>query len=452
VSANADEQMETLGDGITENLIFSFSKLPRLRVMARSTMFTYKGKQVDPQQVGRELKVRGVLAGNLSLQDGVLILRLELAQTSDGSQLWSAQYRRNLSDLVNVQAEIARQVSEHLNLSLTPEEQKRLGRRPTDNVEAYQLYLKGRYFLGKYTEEGFRKAINYFTQAIDQDPDYALAHTGIADAYYLMSNLYLPPQEAMPKARAAAMRALQIDETLGEAHASLALVKSQYDHDFVEAEREYKRAIELNPSYAQAHLYYGIFFIYMERPDEARREFQLALELDPLSSSNAITATWPYYYAPPSERNYDRVLEEARKLAALDPNFPPAHAVLSQAYSGKGMHREAIAAARQMRQLDDGWGSVYTLGIAHAAAGERDEALKLLAELRERSKREHISAFGLAAIHIYLGEKDRAFELLREACAQRDEQLLALKVDPYLDSLRADPRFAELVRCMGLSP
>jgi Tfp pilus assembly protein PilF len=256
----------------------------------------------------------------------------------------------------------------------------------------------------------------------------------------------------MPKAREAAQRALQIDETLGEAHASLALVKSQYDHEFAAAEREYQRAIELNPNYAQAHQTYGMFLVYLERPAEAVREFRLAQELDPLSSSIAVSALWPFLYAPPSERRYDRAIEEAQKLIALEPNFSQAHAFLAFAYTYKGMRQEALAAAHRLQQMDSSWLKIFTLGVAYAAAGEREEALKAIAELQEMAKRAQVSLVGLAIIHAYLGEKDRAFALLKEACAKRDEQLLLLKVDPFFDGLRTDPRFAELARCMGLSP
>ncbi len=450
--AGADEQTETLSDGLTENLILSLSQLPRLRVMARSTMFTYKGKQVDPRKVGQELKVRAVLVGSVSLQDNVLLIKTELVEAADGSQLWSAQYRRPLSEIVPVQADILQQVVAHLRLTLTAEEQKRLNKRPTDNAEAYKLYLKGRYFQTKYTEDGFKKAIGYFTQAIDQDPGYALAYTGLADTYYFMSNIFLPPQEAMPKARAAAQRALQLDEMSGEAHASLALVKSQYDRDWAEAEKEYKRALELNPSHAPAHHGYGIFLIVTSRPDEAAREFRLAQDLDPLSPSIATTALWPFYYVPASERRNDQVIEGARKIIALDPNFPPAHVSLAMAYCSKGMYEEAVAELRLARQADDSWGYAAMLGATYAAAGRKDEARKMLGELQERARREHVSPYGPAIVYAGLGEKDQAFEMLRKGCEQRDEQILFLNGDPYLDSLRADPSFAGIVRCLGLSP
>jgi Tfp pilus assembly protein PilF len=256
----------------------------------------------------------------------------------------------------------------------------------------------------------------------------------------------------MPKARAAAQRALQLDELSGEAHASLALVKSQYDRDWAEAEKEYKRAIELNPNHAPAHHGYGIFLIVTSRPEEAAREFRQAQDLDPLSPSIAVTALWPVLYVHPSRRRNDLLIEGSKKIIALDPNVPPAHVALAMAYNLKGMYEEAIAELRLAQQVDDSWGYSAMLGATYAAAGRKDEARRVLDELRERARREYVSPYGPAIVYAGLGEKDQAFELLKQGCEQRDEQMLFLNGDPYLDSLRSDPRFAGIVRCLGLSP
>jgi serine/threonine-protein kinase len=451
-NASGDANAEYLSDGITESLINSLSQLPNLRVMARSTVFSYKGKEIDPRRVGSDLKVGAVLIGRVSLIDDTLIIGAELVNTADGSHLWGEQYRQRLSDIITLQAEIARQISEKLRLRLTGEQQQRLTKRHTEDTEAYKLYLKGRHHLTKWSEEDFKKAIESFKQAIDLDPNYALAWAGLADAYYSMSNIYLPPHEAMPRSRGAAEKALALDETLAEAHHALAVAKAFYDWDWEKADLEFKRGLQLNPGYAPAYPVYGISLMVRGRTEESLVEIKRVQNLDPLSLSTAVVAANPFYYAPPSARKYDRAVEELRQIIALDPKFPPAHTVLGMVYTQKGMFEDALAEFGKARQLDNGAYLLGYLGHTYALAGKRAEAQKILDEMQERSKRENVAALGFAMVYAGLGEKDKAFEWLEKGFERRDEEMAFLKVHPKFDSLRADARFADLLRRLKLAP
>jgi len=447
-NASRDAEAEYLSDGITESLINSLSQLPALRVMARSTVFNYKGKTVDPQEVGNKLKVRAVLTGRLTQRGDTLFIGTELVKVADGSQLWGDQYQRKLADVLALQVEIAKQISEKLRLALTGEEKKRLTKRYTENPEAYQLYLKGRYIMNSYTGDGWKKGIEHFNQAIKADPTYALAYAGLAEAYYGLSSTTFPPGEMIPKVKAAATRAWELDDTLAEAHAALGLAKAQYDWHWSEAEKEFRRAVELNPGYAQTHFWFGQYLIEVGRSGESLAEFRRAQQLDPLSPIHAVFTTYPLLY----QRQPDQVITQLLKIIETDSSFYPAHAHLGIAYSQKGQLTEAVAALEKARQLEAipwvlGW-----LGHAYAVAGRRDEALKLLDELKERSERQYVMPYSIALVYAGLGDRDRAFEWLEKGYAERDEQLCMLKVDHGFDGLRADPRFADLLRRMNLAP
>jgi TolB-like protein/Tfp pilus assembly protein PilF len=453
VNASADPNAEYLSDGITESIINSLSQILKLRVMARSTVFRYKGREVDPQTVGRELGVRAVLTGRaLQLGDSIVI-GTELVDASDGSQLWGEQYRRKFSDIFALQEEISREISEKLRLKLTGAQKKHLTKRYTENPEAYQFYLKGRYYENKFfNEAALRKAIECFQQAIERDPTYALAYAGLADCYIRLSTFNLTPsKEGFAKARAAVLKALEIDDALAEAHTSLARIKSSFDWDWPTAEEEFKRAIELNPNYARAHHLYGRHLMSMGRFDEAAAEIRRASELDPLSLSISADLSAPLFF----RRQYDGAIESLRKTLEMDSNFPLAHARLAGAYEYKGMYEEAIAEYERMIELSgssaDNPSNLATLAVLYAGSGRGDRARDILNRLKERSQRENVSPSEIAEIHAALGEKDQAFEWLEMAYQVRSSDLRFLKVSQTWDSLRSDPRFADLLRRVGLA-
>jgi TolB-like protein/Tfp pilus assembly protein PilF len=449
VNASGDENVEYLSDGITERLISSLSQLPKLKVMAQSAVFRYKGKEIDPQRVGQEMNVRAVLTGRLSQRAETLTIGIELVNVADGSRLWGEQYKPKLADVMMVQSEIAKQVSEKLRLALTGEQEQRLTKRYTASPEAHQLYLKGRYHIDKYTAEGVKQGLAYFKQAIDLDPNYALAHVGLADAYFHLSGTYSPPEEAMPRALALVQKALQLDETLPEAHAALAHIQMSYDWGrWEESERAFQRAIEMNPNYAAAHNEYGALLVVLGRFAEATSEMKRAQELDPLSPFFRVGVVWPLLFS----RQYDEAIEQLQKIIAWNPDFVNAHLNLGWAYAHKGRYDEAIAALQQARSIDNKWDMSAALGYAYAKAGKRDEAEKVLRALQERAQREHISHCGFAIIYAGLGAKELALAALQKAYEARDDNLLLLKVDPFYDDLRSDPRFLDLLRRLKLAP
>ena len=447
VNLSGDPEMEYLSDGITDTLINSLSQLRKLRVVPRSLTFRYKGREVDPQRVGSELNARAVLTGRVMQRGETLLIGTELMDVAKLSQLWGAQFNRKMADIFALQEEIAREISEKLRLQLTGDERKRLTKRATGNKEAYQLYLKGRYWLEKGTPEGFNKAIEYFQQAIAIDPNYALAYSGLADCYtWLPALAFLPPKEAYPKAREAALKALQLDDRLAEAHTSLALVKAHHDWDWSGAEKEFQRAIALNPDYAMAHAWYGSTLGMTGRFEESIAEAKRALELDPLSHYVNSFLGQVFYQA----RQYDQAIEQFRKALELDPNFSFAHSVLGLAYVYKSMYKEGIAELEKAVEIYRSHVSLMFLGRGYALAGRRAEAQKVLDQLNEFSKEKYVPAFRRAEIYVALGEKDKAFEWLQKA--YEEHFIMAIRVEPVYDPLRSDPRFADLLRRMNLQP
>ncbi len=448
VNASGDPNMEYLSDGLAESLMNSLSQLPNLKVMSRNTTFRYKGREQDAEKVGKELKVRAVLTGNLKQIGDEIVLGVSLDDALDSHHIWGSQYDRKVSDLLAVQREIARDITSNLRLKLSGADESRLTKRYTENPEAYQLYLKGRFFLNKRTEEAINKAIPYFQQALEKDPNYALGYVGLADAYALLAALFeTSPQESFPKSKSAAKRALELDETLAEAHASLAGALFFYDRNFPEAEREFQRAIELNPNYATAHHWYGVTYLAkMERFDEAIAELKRAQELDPLSLIINADLGNTYIQA----HQYDKAIEQLQKTIEMDQSFYFAHWQLGVAHEMKGDFKNAIAEFQKARQLNDDPWVLALLGHISATTGRRDEALKILDQLKQISKRRFVKAYSFALVYAGLGEKDQAFQWLEKSYQDREARITRLKVDPLMDSLHADPRFADLVKRIGL--
>jgi TolB-like protein/DNA-binding winged helix-turn-helix (wHTH) protein/Tfp pilus assembly protein PilF len=450
VNASADPNSEYLSDGITESLINSLSQVPHLKVMSRDASFRYKGKETDAQTVGRDLGVRAVFKGRVTQRGDSLAISAELIDARDNSHIWGQQFSRQPSDIFGLQEEIAREMTTALRLRLTDEEQKRLVRSYTPNAEAYQDYLKGRYFWQK-TGLGLNKGAEYFQQAISKDPRYAQAYDGLADCYiYLAVFGFSSPTESYPKAEEAALKSLEIDGTLAEAHTSLARIKAEYDWDWSGAEREFQRAIELNPSYATAYQWHGGVLATMGRPEEAMANYRRALELDPLSPTINAALGQAFYYT----RQYDQAIEQLQKTLELDPNLDFARAFLALAYLQKSMNEEAIAEfEKQVVTSHSHVWALADLGYAYAVAGRRTEAQRMLDQLKNQlSRQKFVPADAMGHIYVGLGEKGKAFEWLEKGYERHSIGLggVDLKVDPLWDPLRSDPRFADLLHRMNL--
>src|SRR5882724_296139 len=447
---SVDAETEYLSDGLAESLIYRLSQLPNLRVTPTSVAFRYKGKQADAVKAGNELGVSAVLLGRITQRGDNLTISAELVDVRYNKLLWGEQYDRKMSDLLATQREIAREIVEKLKLKVSGEE-KGLAKHYTENNEAYQLYLRGRFYWNKRTEAGMQKSLEYFQQAIEKDPSFALAYSGLSDAYDLLGAQDaaggMAPNEAFPKAKAAALKALEIDDTLAEPHVSLAHIKYYYDRDWEFAEREYKRAIELNPNYPIAHQWYAIFLMSVGRFDEALTQARRAQELDPLSLPINMTVGWVLLNA----RQYDQSVEQSRKTLEMDPNFILAHHRLGLAYEQQGKYDEAIGEFKQVVNLLPGKPlGIASLAHAYALSGKRADAQANLNELQEISKQRYVSPAAIAMIYAALGDKDQAFAWLEKADKAHDALLARLKVDPRFDSLRSDPRFADLQRRVSM--
>ena len=436
---NADPRTEYLSDGIAESLITSLARLTVLRVTSRNSTFRYKGRETDVQTVGRELNVQAVLLGRVAQSDDLLSISVELVGTSDDRHIWGAQYIRKPAEVFAAQETIVREIAEKLRLELTGHEQQLLARRHTQSNEAYLCYLKGRYHFNKLTMGGVQKGIEYFQQAIDKDPNYALAYAGLGDCHNYLANRV--------EAKQAVLKAGELDDRLGEAHASLGWYRFLYDWDFAGAEREFERALELSPNYAEAHHWYAIYLANLGRHEQADQEARRAVELDPLSLLMNMTPALNYYLA----RQYDRAIAQLQRVIEMEPNFVAARSVLGSVLVQKELYEEALAEYEKVLELTKGVAVVETsvkaiMAHAYARWGKRSEALKLLEEVTVAGT---ASPYSIAGIYAALGEGDAAFAWLNQACEQHDVQLVSLKVDPTLDGVRSDPRFAELVRRMN---
>ncbi|HET9409892.1 MAG TPA: protein kinase [Candidatus Sulfotelmatobacter sp.] len=447
-NATLDPEHEYLSDGIAASLINTLATVPRLRVMAQSTVFRYKGRRVDAQTVGRELNVRAVLMGRIMQSGESLRIGTELVDVASGSQLWGAQYDRKSGEIFAIQDDISEEISSKLKLKLTRAEKNRLTKRTTKDAEAYRLYLKGRHHWNRWTEDGFYKAIEYFENAVEQDLTYALASAGIADTYVLLGwNGYLPPNDAFPKAKAASMRALRLDPDLGEARISLAAVLWLYDWKWQEAHAEFKRSLALNPAYPTGNHWYAEFLMTMGLHAEAVERMKDSQELDPLSLIISVAIAWAHYMG----RHYDEALAQLHRTIEMEPNYPVTHWILGLLLRKLGRFDEAVVAGEMGVKLSGG-SSLMNAALAQtfAAAGSREKALSILHELTAASGVRYVSPYYFAGIQVGLGEADRAIDYLEKAYAERSHWIIYLHIDPGLDALRPDPRFQDILRRIGL--
>ena len=444
-NTTTDQDTEYLSDGISQSLINSLSQLPGVKVIASSSSFKYKDKDADPQDVANALGVEAILTGRVLRRGDNLLISVELVNARDRTQVWGEQYNRNSADLLAVQSEISREIAEKLRLRLSAGDQQQLTKRETVNPQAYELMLKGLYYRRKGGTENSKKAAEYYNQAIDADPTYALAYAELAVCYLdLAAGSVLDPKEFTPKAEAAARKAVGLDESLADAHYALALSKREA-WEWASAEREYQRAIELNPNLAAAHLRYAFYLSLVGRHKQAIAQIERARELDPLSSAVNANVGYVLYLA----RQYDEAIESLQKTRELDRDFPPTQNVLGFTYAAKGMYAKAIAAYQEAIRLGNKSPSLQIyLGAAYARAGDREKGRAILEQLQ--TSESYVSPCELAILHDALGEREPAFASLEKAYAAHDPSLQYLGIDPAFDSLRADPRFDDFVRRVGL--
>jgi serine/threonine-protein kinase len=447
-NVSRDPENEYLSDGIAGSLINILATVPRLRVMAQSTVFRYKGREIDPQAVGRELNVCAVLTGRMMQSGGSLRIGAELVDVATGARLWGAQFDRKPGDIFLIQDEISSEISGKLRLQLTRAEKKRLIRRDTEDAEAYRLYLQGRHHWNRWTEEGFYKAIGYFQQAVEKDPNYALAYTGLAESYVLLGwNSYLPGKEAFPKGKAAAMTALRLDPDLGEAHTPLAAALWLHDWRWQEAETEFKRSLELNPAYPTANHWHAEYVMTMGRQLEAIAKMKDSQELDPLSLIINVAIGWASYMA----RRYEEAIEQLLRTVELDPNYPVTHWILGLLYRKTGRYDLAITAGEKGVNFSGG-SPLMRAALAHTygESGRRKEAQHVLDDLTELAKHKYVAPHFFVGIHIGLGENERAIEYLEKSWEDHSHWLIYLHLDPSMDALRSNPGFQDLLRRVGL--
>jgi len=442
VNASGNADVEYLSDGMTETLISSLSQLPTLNVKPRSSVFRYKGKETSPKTIGNELNVQAILNGRVTQRGQDLSLFVELIDVALDKVVWSQQYNRKQTDLVTLQADIARDVSNRLTSKLSGADEAKVTKTYTTNPEAYQLYLKGKFYYSKYNRESYQKAIEHYQQAIELDPNYALAYLGIAESYNNASDFYLAPTDAMPKAKAAVLKAIELDHTLAAAHYELGILIFWYDWDWAAAEREMKLAVELDPNYT----IYGLYLAAMGKHDEAIRSQEATNRRAPLDLQFGMDLAGVYLAAGRT----DQSIEESRKTIELDPNYWGGYQELGLALLGKKQFPEAIAALEKSRSLDNNPSVSGYLGFGYAAAGKKADAQRLLDELKEQSKKQYVPAYSIAIVYAGLNDKDQAFEWLNKAYDDRSFYIALLNFESTLDNVRPDPRFKELLKRANL--
>jgi serine/threonine protein kinase/TolB-like protein/Flp pilus assembly protein TadD len=447
LNATKDPNLEYLSDGITDTLIDNLSQVPNLRVMAPATIFSYKGREVDPRAVGRDLHVSAVLQGKVARLGDKLLIRTNLVNADDGSEIWGEEYNPNMADVLTVQTAISKEIAAKLRIRVTGEEEKRFTRRNTENPEAYQLYLKGLYNTKKFTKDGLTQGVKYFKQAIDLDPNYASAYDGLAYNYAISEDWIFAPRDVMPEAKAAAQKAIQLDDSFGDAHANLAYALFFYDYDFPAAEKEFKRASELDPNNSYTFQMYGWFLAAMKRPDEAVAVAEHAQKVDPLSAEGNLTFGQTLYYV----HRYDRAVDQLRITIDLAPEVWVPHDLLGWCYEVQGKLPDAIGEYEKARQIEGLIGEpLASLGRGYALQDRKTDAAKILIELRDLSNRNHVPPYFYTMIYSALGDRDRAIDSLEKAYRERSWYITLLVVDPKVDSLRSDSRFQDLVRRVGL--
>jgi len=454
VNQSNDPNADYLSDGITESITNSLSQLPGLTVMSRNAAFRFKNAKQDPEEAGRSLNVGAVLSGRLVKVGDQVIIKTELIKVADGSQIWGDEFKSTLADILSVQEEVSKKITESLRLKLTGEEEQKLAKRYSSDAEAYQLYLKGRYFWNKRNEEGFRNSIDYFKRAEERDPSFALAFSGLSDSYALLCDIgVVAPVDAMPKAKAAAQRSVDADPNLAEAYTSRAFVKLSYDWDWLGAESDFQQALKLNPKYPTAHQWYASYLMQMGKFARAKAELEEAHNLDPLSpiiSSN--TGLYSYY-----EHNYDDAIAKYKVTLQSDPDFWVARHYLGLAYVQKGMYNEAIAELRSLIKaptsgpLPDEVVASETeasasLGFVYGMAGKRAEAQAILNQLQSLSLRRYVSGIYFAVVCVGLKDNDRAIQYLNKAFESRHPGLVLIRIEPMFDGLRNDDRFKQLTK------
>lgn len=448
MNLNADSSQDYFADGMTEALITELAKISAVRVISRTSIMQYKGASRPLPAIAQELDVDAIVEGSLLYSGDRVRITAQLIQAKPERHLWAESYERSMSDILSLQREVTRAIASEINARLTPQEEANLALIHQVNPEAYQAYLKGRYFWNKRTPEGFQKGIDCFEQAIDRDPTYAQAYAGLADCY---NGLYdfdlLPPDDAAPRAKSAAMKALAIDSTLADAYASLGFVMARYDWDWQFAERNFQRAIKLNNNYSIAHHWYALHLAMMGRFDKAIAEITKALNLDPLSLIVNANMAWIFYFAG----RYDDAEQQLKKTMDMNLDFLSAHVKLGWVYEQQGKYEQAIDQFNIALTLSGDEANVIALiGNCYALAGQFGEARKIINQLIEQSQQRYISPYWIAMIYACLGEKDNAFKWLNKAVEERSGGLVWLKVEPKLDGLRSDPRFSELLTTINL--
>ncbi len=439
-SGNADT--EYLSDGMTETLISSLSNLPNLNVKPRSSVFRYKGRETDPQTIGKELNVQAILNGRVVQRDDGLTLSLELVDVSQDKVIWAERYERKISDLVSLQSEIAQDVLSKLKIRLTGADEQKLAKKSTKNAEAYQLYIQGRYEWNKFSFDSLKKSIPLFERAIQKDPTYALAYSGLADSYVNLGVDYTSAHDTMPQARVAAIQAIALDDSLAEAHTSLGSYKMFYEWDIKGAEEEYRKAISLDAKYGNARHFYSHCLQFSGREAEALREMKTAVELEPLSLVNNSELGWAYYLA----NQHDAAIEQLHKTIKLDPSYSYSYFILGLVYADKGNYAEAVAALREGQRLSPDWLELQAvLAYTYASAGERGEAEALLTKLLKSAADTYVNPVLIASVYVALADNDQAIAWLERGYREKCSWMSWIAIEPQLERLRPDPRFQHLV-------